>query len=199
MKLTPRLHSAIDLAANLHRDHVRKGFEKTPYVTHLFGVATILDHYGADEETIVAGLMHDTVEDIPEFTFDRLEELCGKRVRSLVEPLTEPRQFIHGEIGEEKWYTAKNMYLEQISNSPREVRMISAADKIHNMNSAIRGVKHEQNSLLNHFVQSALEKQVWFISELSVHLKDHIPDEMYREFSLCLEELKTLSEAKNSK
>jgi hypothetical protein len=69
------LEQALRWAAIRHRDQTRKG-SSTPYFEHVVGVAMILDRLGFDEEVIVAGLLHDVVEDT-ETTFDEVRENFG--------------------------------------------------------------------------------------------------------------------------
>jgi GTP pyrophosphokinase len=189
MKLTPRMHLAIDRAAEIHRNHKRRGPSKTPYVTHLFAVAVLLDHYGADEDTVLAGLMHDSVEDIKGYEFEDLEKDCGPVVREMVEHLTEPRIYEPTKTPEEHWYHAKDAYIAQIAKSSREVRMVSAADKIHNMNSAFYGIQEGSDTFLQSFIKGALEKQIWFVSELEKHFEGHIPELMLSEYREAKERL----------
>ena len=65
MSLTPRLMRAIDTAAVSHRDHVRKG-SGIPYVAHLYAVMHLVSQATGDEDVLIAALLHDTLEDVPE-------------------------------------------------------------------------------------------------------------------------------------
>lgn len=64
-----RIIHAYEVAERLHRGVNRKSGE--PYITHPVAVATILSELGLDEDTIVAALLHDTVEDT-EYTLEEL-------------------------------------------------------------------------------------------------------------------------------
>ena len=57
-----RINHALAFAAKHHDQQVRKG-TRLPYLTHPANVAIILTRYGQDEETVVAGIMHDVIED----------------------------------------------------------------------------------------------------------------------------------------
>ena len=57
MIFTPRLDEAIKLASRLHRDQVRSDSERTPYVSHLMAVASLLSSVTDDEDIVIAGLM----------------------------------------------------------------------------------------------------------------------------------------------
>lgn len=63
--LSPRLRCAINAAARAHRDQVRKG-SGIPYVSHVYAVMFLLSQVTDDEDILIAGLLHDTLEDVPE-------------------------------------------------------------------------------------------------------------------------------------
>ncbi len=128
-----RIELAIRAAAVLHRDQNRKGGRPLPYITHLYSVATILADYTSDEDVIIAALLHDTLEDT-DYTSTELEEDFGKRVRELVEVLTEPKK-----TGERtlSWRERKETYAKQLKNGPKEAVLIAAVDKIHNFRTSV--------------------------------------------------------------
>ncbi|MEK7063749.1 MAG: HD domain-containing protein, partial [Patescibacteria group bacterium] len=76
---------AYDLAEGAHGTELRKSGE--PYVTHPHAIALHLAKLGMDRDTIVAGILHDTIEDTP-LTADEVEQKFGKTVRFLVEGVT---------------------------------------------------------------------------------------------------------------
>ena len=78
MKFTPIITKAINTAATLHDGQERKG-DGLPYIVHPFSVALILMEYSQDEDVIVAGLLHDTIEDTG-YTREQMEEDFGERV-----------------------------------------------------------------------------------------------------------------------
>jgi (p)ppGpp synthase/HD superfamily hydrolase len=82
MKFTPTIYKAINLAAALHEGQESKG-DGLPYIVHPFSVAMILMEYSQDEDIIVAGLLHDTIEDTG-YTKEQMKEEFGERVTSLV-------------------------------------------------------------------------------------------------------------------
>lgn len=66
-----KIQEALSLAIDSHCDQMRKSGE--PFVTHPLEVACILAKLRMDHESIIAGLLHDTVEDCPHITFDEIE------------------------------------------------------------------------------------------------------------------------------
>ena len=76
---------AYDKAKEMHEGQLRKSGE--PYLIHPLAVAEILADLGMDEDTIVAGLMHDVVEDTP-YTSEELRDEFGEEVELLVDGAT---------------------------------------------------------------------------------------------------------------
>ena len=64
-----RIHEAIEFAAVKHRGQVRKGTD-IPYIVHPMEVMYILTQNDCDETTVIAGLLHDTIEDAGEINCD---------------------------------------------------------------------------------------------------------------------------------
>jgi (p)ppGpp synthase/HD superfamily hydrolase len=192
MILTPRLQHAINLAATLHRSHTRIGEQNTPYITHLISVAILVNHYGGDEDMIIAGLLHDTVEDVPEYTIEQLELDCGKEVARIVKNLTEPREF-HPDLHKtEKWITSKKAYLSQISGADHKTLIVSAADKLHNMQTLIDGYLSGDEILVQRFTGDGLKGQIWFCEEVATILEGKIPEEMFIHYRATLDKLDSL-------
>ena len=91
---TPLLR-AIHFAAGRHRDHRRKDSRQTPYVNHLIEVALLLSEVvgDSDPDLIIAGLLHDTVEDVG-VTRDELEAQFGEGVAALVLAVTDDKNLL---------------------------------------------------------------------------------------------------------
>ena len=84
-----RMHAAIQFAALAHGQQKRKGSE-VPYLAHPFEVAQLLTAAAAPKELILAGLLHDTVEDAG-VTLEQIEEEFGRAVALLVLSATEDK------------------------------------------------------------------------------------------------------------
>ncbi len=78
-----RMERACELAAQAHTGQVRKG-TNIPYISHPMAVGIILAEAGATSDAVIAGIIHDVVED-SSFTLEEVEKLFGNRVRILVE------------------------------------------------------------------------------------------------------------------
>ena len=127
---TGRIERAIALAMRAHEGQGRKGNEPLPSVVHPVTVALILSRYTGDEDTIVAGLLHDTLEDTL-VTAEEIERAFGEKVRDTVLDVTEP------DLPGLSWETRKARYLRRLQAAPRPSLLVAGADKIANLISKI--------------------------------------------------------------
>lgn len=130
---TYKVEQAIRAASILHQDQLRKGAVPIPYISHLMAVTLILSDYIDDEDTIVAALLHDTLEDT-DYTEAELLEDFGGPVTELVKTLTEPTH--KGEV-KLSWLEKKLAYANQLKNGSERALMIAAADKSHNFRTIV--------------------------------------------------------------
>ena len=126
-KVDPRqLQRGYDVAAQCHRGQLRKSGD--PYITHPLAVATILAELGMDTTTLVAALLHDTVEDTG-LTLADVEEEFGAEVAHLVDGVTKLDKVKFGAAAEAE--TIRKMVVA-MARDPR-VLVIKLADRLHNM------------------------------------------------------------------
>jgi GTP pyrophosphokinase len=123
-----KLHKAYVYAAQKHRGQLRKSGE--PYLSHPLNVAYILANMNMDLDTVIAGILHDTLEDT-DATYEELVELFGEDVAFLVDGVSKIGK-ISFKSSEEKM--AENFRKMLISMS-KDVRVIviKLADRLHNM------------------------------------------------------------------
>ncbi len=139
-----RINHAFAFAAKHHDQQVRKG-TRLPYLTHPANVAVILTRYGRDESTVVAGILHDVVEDCARngYTRSTLEQRIGDKfghdVLETVLGVTERRLDEEGvELSTEE---RKDDYLARLAGASDASRWVCAADKIHNAGSILADLK----------------------------------------------------------
>lgn len=179
------IEQAIRAASVLHKDQVRKGSVPYPYITHLFAVATIVSDYTTDEDTIVAALLHDTLEDT-DYTEQELADDFGGSVRDIVVSLTEPPI-------EERSRSAvdaqKKQYIKQIKSASERALIVVAADKIHNMRSIVEEYYDDHSSFLSHFGPH-IEDRVRNYQEISNTLNRGLKNNILAEFNSVFTEYK---------
>ena len=120
------LQHAYEVAEQAHRGQFRKSGD--PYITHPLAVATILADLGMDTTTLVAALLHDTVEDTP-YTLENAEAEFGSEVAHLVDGVTKLDKVSFGDATEAE--TIRKMIIA-MAKDPR-VLVIKLADRLHNM------------------------------------------------------------------
>jgi GTP pyrophosphokinase len=123
---TKLLMRAYEVAEQAHRGQYRKSGD--PYITHPLAVATILADLGMDTTTLVAGLLHDTVEDT-DYRLDDVTTEFGGEVARLVDGVTKLDKVKYGQAAEAE--TIRKMIIAMASD-PR-VLVIKLADRLHNM------------------------------------------------------------------
>ncbi|CAM3215617.1 bifunctional (p)ppGpp synthetase/guanosine-3',5'-bis(diphosphate) 3'-pyrophosphohydrolase [Nocardioides dubius] len=129
------LERAYLTAERLHAPQKRKSGE--PYITHPLAVTTILADIGMTEPTLVAALLHDTVEDTP-YTLEQLTADFGEEVARLVDGVTKLDKVTYGDSAQAE--TIRKMIVAM----SRDIRVlvIKLADRLHNMRT-LRFVKQE--------------------------------------------------------
>ena len=187
MNLTPTIERAIQKASLLHRNQERRGSPNFPYITHLFSVAAILSNYTRDEEVIVAGLLHDTLEDTT-YTREELQTDFGKSIAEIVEQVSETKE----ESGQKvPWKTRKEGYIGRLETARREALMVSAADKIHNLRSTISDFQRYGPSIWKNY-SAGPEEQLWFNREVLAVLKNRLNNGIVAEFEGVYQEAEKL-------
>ena len=121
-----RLDDAIAFALDAFRHTVRKG-TRVPYMTHLLSVMCVVGEYGGDEDQMIAAVLHDWLEDIEGADEALLTERWGPRVALLVRGLTDATT-----RPKPPWKARKLDYLAHLRGAPHELKLVSAADKLHN-------------------------------------------------------------------
>lgn len=137
MFLTDRIFRAIERATELH-DGQRRRVNGLPYIVHPYAVGFLLAHFTDNEDVIIAGLLHDTLEDVPSYTQEMLEAEFGPEVARLVSEVTEDNAIYdeHPELShQDRVRLKKQDYLERLMDDSEGALMIAAADKICNTRS----------------------------------------------------------------
>ena len=117
------MHNAIIFAAKAHEGQVRKG-TSMPYIVHPMEVMKILTDNKCDETVIIAGLLHDTLED----TSTKPEDIAknfGQEVLDLVKSESEDKT--------KSWQERKQTTIDNLADASTEVQLICCADKLSNI------------------------------------------------------------------
>ncbi|HYF09939.1 MAG TPA: HD domain-containing protein [Acetobacteraceae bacterium] len=120
---------AATFAARVHAGHRRKGAAAEPYVNHVLEVAQILAEHGAPPEAVIAGLLHDTVEDsdkdLEPITHERLVAEFGEAVAGIVAEATDDKS-LPKEV-------RKGLQIRHAPTRSDAAKQLKLADKISNL------------------------------------------------------------------
>jgi hypothetical protein len=135
-KANPRFQEALAFAAQAHAavNQERKGTD-FPYIAHPIRVAEILDRFECDEDVVVAGFLHDTIEDA-EVSADEISAKFGSRIAKLVTAVSEPNKAL-------PWKTRKEQTIAHLEEEDDpDVLALAAADKLDNVRSITDTLRH---------------------------------------------------------
>jgi len=162
-----RINHALAFAAKHHDQQVRKG-TRLPYLTHPANVAIILTRYDRDERTVVAGILHDVVEDCvseaytEEMLVRRIGEKFGQDVLSTVLAVTYRRVDDDGvELsGDER----RDDYIARLASAGDAARWVCAADKLHNASTVASDVRRtiDPNTVWSRFATGRDGTPRWY-------------------------------------
>lgn len=187
--LGERLQRAFRYAAEKHYGQARKK-SRVPYLGHLMAVASLVLEGGGDEDMAIAALLHDVVEDCG--GMPRLREIrrkFGHRVARIVEGCTDS-------FGEPKreWVERKKDYLGHVKHADSETRLVSAADKLHNVRTILTDYRQHGESIWARF-SGKREGTLWYYRALSDEFRRK-PNRITRELGIAVGELEQATRMK---
>jgi (p)ppGpp synthase/HD superfamily hydrolase len=171
-----RVNHALAFAAKHHDQQVRKG-TRLPYLTHPANVAIILTRYGCDESTVVAGILHDVIEDCvtKDYTKDMLEQRIASKFGSdvLETVLMVTHRKHDNEGGELSSEEVRHDYLKRLGDASESALWVCAADKLHNANSVIADIQRtiEPGIIWSRF-KAGKEGTVWWYRAVYSRLEE---------------------------
>jgi (p)ppGpp synthase/HD superfamily hydrolase len=123
------MERALRWAATLHHGQERRG-SGVPYVQHAVAVGMILDRLGFSEDVVIAGLLHDLVEDTAT-TIEQVHDEFGAQVAETVHFCSETKTDAQGRL--RPWIDRKQDHLESLARAPVAALAVVLADKLHNL------------------------------------------------------------------
>lgn len=139
-----RINHALAFAAKHHDTQVRKGL-RMPYATHAANIAVILAHYHGSEHAIVAGVLHDVIEDCvrdgytSEDLTDRIGNKFGTDVLNTVLSIT--RRRLDDDGVEMSRDDVRDDYLTRLATASDDARLVCAADKVHSAGTILADLR----------------------------------------------------------
>lgn len=148
-------------------------------------------HYTTDEDLVVAGLLHDVLEDVDGYEKEHLQKEFGERVAQLVSDVSEDVS-LKKEKGEKaSWIERKTKYLAHLKESSDDSVMLSCADKIHNLSSLIEEYKEKGDKIWEKF-NSPSDKKLWYYEEILKIAKEKLDGEIVDELEVLYNKAKNI-------
>lgn len=161
--LSHRFENALVLACQLHRRQTRKA-SATPYVSHLLAVASLVLEHGGDEDEAIAALLHDAIEDQGG---SAARELIGRQfgpsVAAIVEGCTDADL-----VPKPPWRARKEAHLARLAEASPSVRLVAAADKVHNGRCILRDHARAGETVWRRFSAPKADVQWYYAAAATV-------------------------------
>ena len=173
-----RIHDAIVFAAKKHAGQVRKGTD-VPYITHPMEVMQILTSNGCLEDVIIAGILHDTLEDTDAKQED-IFELFGENVMNIVSAESEDKS--------KTWKERKQATIDSLNSASIEVKQVCFADKLSNLRSMAADKIAVGDNLWKRF-NASKEDIGWYYSQILENTDCVSSYETYDEYTELLQQV----------
>jgi (p)ppGpp synthase/HD superfamily hydrolase len=167
--LTDRFFIAMAYASDAHKEQVRKSTD-IAYISHPFGVASLVIEAGGDEDQAIAGLLHDVAEDCGgEQRLTEIAEKFGDRVAHIVRGCSD--SLVVEEDKKAPWRDRKEAHIEHLRSSNADVLLVTAADKTHNARAISTDIQSIGNKVWDRF-NSDQEQILWYYNSVYKVLLD---------------------------
>jgi (p)ppGpp synthase/HD superfamily hydrolase len=185
--LGARFNQAFLFAAEKHASQTRKKTD-VPYISHLMSVAGLVLEAGGGEDEGVAALLHDVVEDCGGHpVLEEIRQRFGDRVAEIVKGCTDAYT-----LPKPPWKQRKLEYLEVLRRADEDIRLVSAADKLHNVRSILADYRREGDSVWERF-SGRREGTLWYYRAVLDVLRQGKTNRLVDELERVVTELETLA------
>ncbi len=155
-KLGTPFEDALLFAFRKHSGQTRKQ-SQVPYIAHLLSVTALVLEAGGDEDQAIAAVLHDVVEDCGGAPLlAEVRERFGARVADIVEGCSDTDVF-----PKPPWRARKEHYLRHLREAGEDVRLVSAADKLHNVRSIVADYRYVGEAVWERFA-GRREGTLWY-------------------------------------
>jgi len=159
--LSPKFALALQFANEIHSTQIRKGIG-APYISHLMAVCGSVLEYGGNESQAIAALLHDSAEDCGgRPMLEAVRAIFGDDVASIVDACTDTF-----DDPKPEWLPRKKSYLSALASEPDSAKLVSCADKLHNISHTLRDLRTEGidawRTRMEKSKNGSAEKQCWY-------------------------------------
>lgn len=184
VNLRQSLLLGVEDAFLFHKDQTRKGSD-IPYVSHLLGVASLILEDGGTWEQVIAGLLHDAIEDAGGTpTFDYIRRTYGPDIARMVDGATDTYL-----TPKPAWRERKEAHLDHLRSADESTIRVVAADKVHNGRALLTDLSlHglEYWALFN----APPAEQLWYFESMAEIIAERLPGRLSHELSRIVRELR---------
>jgi (p)ppGpp synthase/HD superfamily hydrolase len=189
MVYSSRFETALAFAARLHGSQIRK-VSGTPYISHLLAVAAIAIEHGATEDEAIAALLHDAVEDQGgEPTEQVIRRMFGDTVAEIVRGCSDSDA-----IPKPPWQERKEKYIAHLGHASASIRLVSAADKLHNASCVLADYRKVGEKLWVTF-KGGRDGTLWYYRSLTDILVKLGPVDIAHELDSVVRQLERMTSA----
>ena len=172
------LDRAILFAANAHKNTERRG-KGYPYIAHPLEAMSIVATMTNDQELLAAACLHDVIEDT-DITYEDIKKEFGERIADLVK--AESDEEFPDLDPKDSWKMRKQIAIDRLANSSRDVQMVAMGDKLSNMRAMYRDYKKVGEELWQLFHVTDPSLHEWHYRGLANALRNLEDTEPYKEF-----------------
>ena len=154
--MSKRIEEAVAEAVRYHSGQARKG-SGAPYVFHPLAVAGLVADAGGDEDTVIAAVLHDAVEDAggPPVRAE-IAARFGENVARIVEACSDTDA-----TPKPPWRPRKEAFIRRLQDAPADVRLVVTADKLHNARALRRDFRDAGEDVWKRF-RGGREGSLWY-------------------------------------
>jgi (p)ppGpp synthase/HD superfamily hydrolase len=161
MPFSPRFTDALVYVTALHGEQRRK-VSGEPYLAHLLAVTAVVMENGGTEDECIAALLHDAVEDQGgRATLDEIGRRFGPAVADIVIGCSDAF-----EKPKPPWRDRKESHIARVRDASASVRLVVAADKLHNAQSLLREYRRRGESLWT-FFHGGRDGTLWYFRAMT--------------------------------
>ncbi len=179
-----KIEQAIITAITAHARQKRKAGEPTPYAAHPIHVGLILQKAGFDEDTVVAGLLHDILEDT-EVGKEKIIEQFGETIYNIIAELSEDKSL--------PWEERKKRSVEHLHSASESAKAVCAADKFHNLSCILEELRRGNHNIWASF-RRGKSASLWFYQAVLDALLSQWMHPILSAYRDTLNEVKALSQ-----
>ena len=175
------LDYAIYFATRAHNGQKRKSDKDVDMIFHPFTVGMMLQRSGASEEAVIAGILHDVVEDT-RYTINDIKEEFGDDIAKVVLEVSEKKEL--------PWDERKQEAIDRIKIASIDGKLVECADKISNLETMYNLYVEQGDDIWKSFKRPK-EKQKWYYTEMyKAVIENTIEDNnLFKRYKEVLEKL----------